>query len=118
MCRSRLGSKKPSGMTIQLLSCRDNRVASARYEVKNLNYDRVGASGTLLFDEIEKAHERVLDLFLQLLSAARLTLGSGRVLNLENFYVVATSNIGSPLLVGSKTNLRETLVRRVRSRGS
>ena len=40
-----------------------------------LNYDRVGASGTLLFDEIEKAHERVLDLFLQLLSAARLTLG-------------------------------------------
>src|SRR6266403_1368386 len=78
-----------------------------------LNYDRVDGSGTLLFDEIEKAHERVLDLFLQLLSAARLTLGSGRVLNLEKFYVVATSNIGSPLLVGSKTNVRETVVRRV-----
>jgi ATP-dependent Clp protease ATP-binding subunit ClpB len=78
-----------------------------------LNYDRVNGSGTLLFDEIEKAHERVLDLFLQLLSAARLTLGSGRVLNLEKFYVAATSNIGSPLLVGSKTNVRETLVRRV-----
>jgi ATP-dependent Clp protease ATP-binding subunit ClpA len=78
-----------------------------------LNHDRVDGSGTLLFDEIEKAHERVLDLFLQLLSAARLTLGSGRVLNLEKFYVVATSNIGSPLLVGSKTNVRETLVRRV-----
>src|SRR5258708_1627149 len=78
-----------------------------------LSYDRVDGSGTLLFDEIEKAHERVLDLFLQLLSAARLTLGSGRVLNLERFYVVATSNIGSPLLVGSKTNVRETLVRRV-----
>ena len=77
------------------------------------NYDQVAGSGTLLFDEIEKAHERVLDLFLQLLSAARLTLGSGRVLNLEKFYVVATSNIGSPLLVGSKTNVRETLVRRV-----
>jgi ATP-dependent Clp protease ATP-binding subunit ClpB len=67
----------------------------------------------LLFDEIEKAHERVLDLFLQLLSAARITLGSGRVLNLEGFYVAATSNIGSPLLIGSKTNVRETLVRRV-----
>src|ERR1700736_5457130 len=78
-----------------------------------LNYDRVDGAGTLLFDEIEKAHERVLDLFLQLLSAARLTLGSGRVLNLEKFYVVATSNIGSPLLVGSKTDVRETLVRRV-----
>src|SRR5246127_5363697 len=78
-----------------------------------MNYDRVDGSGTLLFDEIEKAHERVLDLFLQLLSAARLTLGSGRVLNLEKFYVTATSNIGSPLLIGSKTNVRETLVRRV-----
>jgi ATP-dependent Clp protease ATP-binding subunit ClpB len=78
-----------------------------------LNYDRVEGSGTLLFDEIEKAHERVLDLFLQLLSAARITLGSGRVLNLEKFYVAATSNIGSPLLIGSKTNVRETLVRRV-----
>src|SRR5258708_9591874 len=78
-----------------------------------LSYDRVDGSGTLLFDEIEKDHERVLDLFLQLLSAASLTLGSGRVLNLEKFYVVATSNIGSPLLVGSKTNVRETLVRRV-----
>jgi ATP-dependent Clp protease ATP-binding subunit ClpA len=78
-----------------------------------LNYDRVDGSGTLLFDEIEKAHERVLDLFLQLLSAARITLGSGRVLNVEKFYVAATSNIGSPLLIGSKTNVRETLVRRV-----
>jgi ATP-dependent Clp protease ATP-binding subunit ClpB len=78
-----------------------------------LNYDQVDGSGTLLFDEIEKAHERVLDLFLQLLSAARITLGSGRVLNLEKFYVAATSNIGSPLLIGSKTNVRETLVRRV-----
>jgi ATP-dependent Clp protease ATP-binding subunit ClpA len=78
-----------------------------------INYDRVDGAGTLLFDEIEKAHERVLDLFLQLLSAARITLGSGRVLNLEGFYVVATSNIGSPLLIGSKTNVRETLVRRV-----
>jgi ATP-dependent Clp protease ATP-binding subunit ClpA len=67
----------------------------------------------LLFDEIEKAHERVLDLFPQLLSAARITLESGRVLNLEGFYVAATSNIGSPLLIGSKTNVRETLVRRV-----
>src|SRR6266403_4981459 len=32
-----------------------------------LSYDRVDGSGTLLFDEIEKAHERVLELFFQLL---------------------------------------------------
>ena len=77
------------------------------------HYDLVEGSGTLLFDEIEKAHENVLDLFLQLLSAARITLGSGRVLDVNKFYVAATSNIGSPLLVGSRTNVRETLVRRV-----
>ena len=63
-----------------------------------LNYDRVHCAGTLLLDEIEKAHERVLDLFLQLLSPAAITLGSGRVLNLEGFYVAATSNIGSPIV--------------------
>ena len=77
------------------------------------HYDLVEGSGTLLFDEIEKAHENVLDLFLQLLSAARITLGSGRVLDVSEFYVAATSNIGSPLLVGSRTNVREALVRRV-----
>src|ERR671925_252897 len=66
------------------------------------HYDLVEGSGTLLFDEIEKAHENVLDLFLQLLSAARITLGSGRVLDVSGFYVAATSNIGSPLLVGSR----------------
>src|ERR1700745_606108 len=32
-----------------------------------LNYDRVDGAGTLLFDEIEKAQERVLNLFFQLL---------------------------------------------------
>jgi ATP-dependent Clp protease ATP-binding subunit ClpA len=78
-----------------------------------LNFDRVNGEGTLLFDEIEKAHENVLDLFLQLLSAARITLGTGRVLDVSRFYVAVTSNIGSPLLVSARTNVRETLVRRV-----
>src|SRR5260221_2680705 len=77
-----------------------------------LNYDRGDGSGTLLFDEIEKAHERVLDLFLQLLSAARLTPASVPVLNLEKFYVASTSNIGSPLSVGSKSNVRGTVALR------
>ena len=49
-----------------------------------LNYDRVAGFGTLLFDEIEKAHERVLDLFLQLLSAARLTSVLGECSILKN----------------------------------
>lgn len=38
---------------------------------------RNSRSGTLLFDEIEKAHPRVLDVFLQMLDAARVTMASG-----------------------------------------
>lgn len=51
--------------------------------------------GTLLFDEVEKAHPRVLDLFLQILEDARVTVSTGEVLNLNQFYIVCTSNIGS-----------------------
>ncbi len=51
--------------------------------------------GTLLFDEIEKAHSLVLDLFLQILEDARITLATGETLDLRAFYVVFTSNIGS-----------------------
>ncbi|MFZ5495347.1 MAG: AAA family ATPase [Verrucomicrobiota bacterium] len=51
--------------------------------------------GTLLFDEVEKAHPLVLDLFLQILEDARVTLATGEVLDLRGFYIVCTSNIGS-----------------------
>lgn len=51
--------------------------------------------GTLLFDEIEKAHVLVLDLLLQILEDARITLATGEELDLSKFYVVCTSNIGS-----------------------
>ncbi len=52
-------------------------------------------TGTLLFDEIEKAHPLVLDLFLQILDDAAITLASGERKNLNGFYVVLTSNIGA-----------------------
>ncbi len=51
--------------------------------------------GTLLFDEVEKAHPLVLDLFLQILDDASITLATGERRNLSRFYVVFTSNIGS-----------------------
>ena len=41
------------------------------------------ATGTLLFDEIEKSHPRVLDVFLQMLDAARVTMASGETLGLK-----------------------------------
>lgn len=51
--------------------------------------------GTLLFDEVEKAHPLVLDLFLQILDDASITLATGERKNLSGFYVVFTSNIGA-----------------------
>ena len=51
--------------------------------------------GTLLFDEIEKAHPLVLDLFLQMLDDASITLASGERKNLAGYYIVCTSNIGA-----------------------
>ena len=75
-------------------------------------YDRSQRSGTMLFDEIEKAHPLILDVFLQILSAARFTVATGETLDLRNYVVVATSNLGSRMLMESKSTDRETLVRR------
>lgn len=51
--------------------------------------------GTLLFDEMEKADPQILDLFLQMLDAGRITLGDYSTISLKSFYIVFTSNIGS-----------------------
>jgi len=56
-------------------------------------------SGVLLFDEIEKAHRLVWDLFLQMLDAARITLANQQTYDLSKFYIVCTSNIGSHQLL-------------------
>jgi ATP-dependent Clp protease ATP-binding subunit ClpA len=81
-------------------------------------YDRSSSSGTLLFDEIEKAHPLVLDIFLQILSAGRFTLATGETLDLTKYLVVATSNIGSRMLMESRSTDRETLIRRTIQAGT
>jgi ATP-dependent Clp protease ATP-binding subunit ClpB len=48
----------------------------------------------LLFDEVEKAHPRILDKFLQILDEGRLTDGSGTTVNFSETIVVFTSNLG------------------------
>ena len=71
------------------------------------------AIGTLLFDEIEKAHPRVMDVFLQILDAARVTMASGETLDLSGFYVVFTSNIASAEIVGLQHSSFSTMERHV-----
>ena len=74
------------------------------------------AEGSLLFDEAEKAHPRVLDILLQLLDAARITVATGRTLDFSGFYVWLTSNIGSAELMGLQHSNDATLERHVLSR--
>jgi ATP-dependent Clp protease ATP-binding subunit ClpB len=49
----------------------------------------------VLFDEIEKAHPDVFNVFLQILDDGRLTDGQGRTVNFKNTVLIMTSNIGS-----------------------
>src|SRR5881275_1583057 len=49
----------------------------------------------ILFDEIEKAHPEVFNVFLQLLDDGRLTDGQGRTVDFRNTVVIMTSNLGS-----------------------
>ncbi len=64
----------------------------------------------VLFDEIEKAHEEVFDVLLQLLDDGRLTDGHGRTVDFKNTIVIMTSNVGSQwireLAGGDATEMR------------
>ncbi|GJL78079.1 MAG: chaperone protein ClpB [Nitrospinaceae bacterium] len=52
----------------------------------------------VLFDEIEKAHPDVFNLFLQILDEGRLTDGHGKTVNFKNTVILMTSNIGGKLI--------------------
>ena len=71
------------------------------------------SGGTLLFDEIEKAHPRVLDVFLQMLDAARVTMASGETLDLSGFYIVFTSNIAAAEVINLQHSSFATMERHV-----
>jgi ATP-dependent Clp protease ATP-binding subunit ClpB len=53
----------------------------------------------VLFDEIEKAHHDVFNVFLQILDDGRLTDSQGRTVDFKNTVLIMTSNIGSPQIL-------------------
>jgi ATP-dependent Clp protease ATP-binding subunit ClpB len=57
----------------------------------------------VLFDEIEKAHNDVFNILLQILDDGRLTDAHGRTVNFKNTVIIMTSNIGSPHLLEGVT---------------
>ena len=56
----------------------------------------------ILFDEIEKAHEDVFNIFLQILDDGRLTDNKGKTVDFKNTIIIMTSNIGSEYLLENK----------------
>jgi ATP-dependent Clp protease ATP-binding subunit ClpB len=52
----------------------------------------------ILFDEIEKAHNDVFNLLLQILDDGRLTDGHGRTVNFKNTVIIMTSNVATPFI--------------------
>jgi ATP-dependent Clp protease ATP-binding subunit ClpB len=53
----------------------------------------------LLFDEIEKAHPDVFNIFLQILDDGRLTDSQGRVVSFKSTIIIMTSNLGSNMIL-------------------
>lgn len=74
----------------------------------------------ILFDEIEKAHHDVFNIFLQILDDGQLTDSHGRTVNFKNTIIIMTSNIGSDMLLEEIKNkcdpeqLRSDLMGRLR----
>jgi ATP-dependent Clp protease ATP-binding subunit ClpB len=58
--------------------------------------------GVILFDEIEKAHPEVFNVFLQVLDDGRLTDGQGRIVDFKNVIIIMTSNLGSDMIMEAK----------------
>lgn len=73
----------------------------------------------ILFDEIEKAHADVFNVFLQILDDGRVTDSQGRTVSFTNTVIIMTSNVGSQYILNtedddaSKEMSYETIKRRV-----
>ena len=61
----------------------------------------------ILFDEIEKAHEDVFNMFLQILDDGRLTDNKGKTVDFKNTIIIMTSNIGSSYLLADEGHITE-----------
>lgn len=57
----------------------------------------------ILFDEIEKAHPDVFNIFLQILDEGHLTDSQGRTVSFKNCIIIMTSNIGSDIILAAKS---------------
>jgi len=78
---------------------------------------RIASPRVWLFDELEKAHPKVFDLFIQILEPGCLTLATGEKISFQNDYVAFTSNVGSAesmrMTRSNRTSVEQAVLRRV-----
>jgi len=67
----------------------------------------------ILLDEIEKAHNDVFNILLQIMDDGRLTDGHGRTVNFKNTVIIMTSNIGSQWITELKDKDEEEMRKRI-----
>ncbi|MBU5487350.1 ATP-dependent chaperone ClpB [Clostridium sp. MSJ-8] len=70
----------------------------------------------ILFDEIEKAHEDVFNMFLQILDDGRLTDNKGKTVDFKNTIIIMTSNIGSQYILENNDNSKDMVMQALRSK--
>jgi ATP-dependent Clp protease ATP-binding subunit ClpC len=62
-------------------------------------YGKNNPYSVILLDELEKAHNKIFDIFLQLLDDGRLSSGKGEVIDFKESILVATSNCAVPEII-------------------
>ena len=70
-------------------------------EISLIDRIKRNAHTVVLFDEIEKAHPDILNLFLQIFDEGRLTSTQGETVDFTHAIIICTSNIGSKILLDS-----------------
>lgn len=73
------------------------------------NAMRTNRNRVILFDEIEKAHPDVFNIFLSILDDGRLTDNIGRVVEFSDSIIIMTTNIGQPHFLNDAFGYDETM---------
>ncbi len=71
----------------------------------------------VFFDEIEKAHPDILNLFLQILDEGRFTTTTGRLITFQNTIIICTSNAGATYMMANGSESEDLLIEHIVSQG-
>lgn len=71
----------------------------------------------VFFDEIEKAHPDILNLFLQVLDEGRFTTTTGRIITFQNTIIICTSNAGATYMMANGSESEDLLIEHIVSQG-